>query len=170
MVLKQTAMLFSMTLLLSGCSILGSLKPKEPVSVEVKTVEIPIEIAQPTLPRGLDLKEPQWYVVSKANYVEPCLLNEETGKPDCSLGREDKYPEGTTYLDKFLIDIEKEAGDVVFFAMSPGDYELMAYNMQEIKRYILEMNEVIVYYRKVTMRKSQDIGDQNDQPAGTKQE
>jgi hypothetical protein len=34
--------------------------------------------------------------------------------------------------------------------MSVPDYELMAYNMQEIKRYIKEMKEVIIYYRKVT--------------------
>jgi len=27
----------------------------------------------------------------------------------------------------------------------------MAFNLQEIRRYVLEMNEVIVYYRKVTM-------------------
>ena len=34
--------------------------------------------------------------------------------------------------------------------MSVPDYELMAYNMQEIKRYINELQEVVVYYRKVT--------------------
>jgi len=162
MALKQIAMLFSLTIILSGCSSLSLLgfgkkiEPIAPVTVEVKTVEVPIEIAQPTLPRALDLKEPQWYVVSKAIFVEPCLLNEETGERDCKLGREDKYPEGFTYLDKFLQDIEKEAGDVVFFAMSPGDYELMSYNMQEIKRYVLEMNEVILYYRKVTMKKQNE--------------
>jgi len=75
------------------------------------------------MPRAIDLKEPQWYVVSKQN------------------------------LDEFLARIEKEAGTVVFFAMSPGDYELMAYNMQELRRYIREMNQVIVYYRTVTDRK-----------------
>jgi hypothetical protein len=34
--------------------------------------------------------------------------------------------------------------------MSVPDYELMAYNMQELKRYIRELKEVVVYYRKVT--------------------
>ena len=33
--------------------------------------------------------------------------------------------------------------------MTPGDYELMAYNLQEIKRYVKETKEVIVYYRTV---------------------
>ena len=37
--------------------------------------------------------------------------------------------------------------------MSVADYELMAYNMQEIKRYVNEMKEVVIYYRKVTTEK-----------------
>jgi hypothetical protein len=42
-------------------------------------------------------------------------------------------------------------GDVVFVATSVGDYEVMAEDMQEIKRYIKQMGEVIVYYREVTL-------------------
>jgi len=34
--------------------------------------------------------------------------------------------------------------------MSVPDYELMAYNTQELKRYIRELKEVVIYYRKVT--------------------
>ena len=80
-----------------------------------------MEILQPELPREIDLKEPNWYVVSDKN------------------------------IDEFLERVRKETGGgVVFFAMSVPDYELMAYNMQEIRRYIREMKEVVVYYRKVT--------------------
>ena len=78
------------------------------------------KITQPVLPRAIDLKEPHWYVVSDKN------------------------------LEEFLERLKKEEGRIVFFAMSVPDYELMAYNMQEIKRYINEMKEVVVYYRKVT--------------------
>jgi hypothetical protein len=46
--------------------------------------------------------------------------------------------------------VEKEEGRLVFVAMSVPDYELMAYNMQELKRYINELKEVVVYYRMVT--------------------
>ena len=53
-------------------------------------------------------------------------------------------------LDEFLQRVEKEEGSVVFFAMSVPDYELMAYNMQELKRCIKELKEVVVYYRTVT--------------------
>jgi hypothetical protein len=41
--------------------------------------------------------------------------------------------------------------------MSVPDYELMAYNMQELKRYIRELKEVVVYYKTVTS------GDKNEQ-------
>ena len=34
--------------------------------------------------------------------------------------------------------------------MSPADYELMAYNLQEIKRYVKELKEVVIYYKRVT--------------------
>jgi hypothetical protein len=58
-------------------------------------------------------------------------------------------------LDEFLERVKKEQGQLVFFAMSVPDYELMAYNMQEIKRYIREMKEVVVYYREVTTTSGQ---------------
>lgn len=73
-------------------------------------------IAQPTLPRELDLKEPKFYVVSDKN------------------------------LDDFLVEIEKRAGGIVFVAITVDDYELMSYNMQEIKRYVQQMKSVVVYY------------------------
>ena len=89
---------------------------------QVEIVSKPIErtIVQPIMPREIDLKDPYWYVVSNEN------------------------------IDEFLVRIEKESGQVVFFAMSVPDYELMAYNMQELKRYINELKEVVVYYKKVT--------------------
>lgn len=101
---------------MTGCSLLPA--PSQEVQIVTKPVEK--QIAQPVLPRAIDLKEPNWYVVSDKN------------------------------LDEFLDRVKKEQGQLVFFAMSVPDYELMAYNMQEIKRYIREMKEVVVYYRKVT--------------------
>lgn len=133
-------------LTISGCSLLG------PKQVEVITKPIKIDIVQPTMPRAIDLKEPKWYVVSDAVIIENCLKNPETKKSDCKLGKEDLYPEGYTYHDKFIDDIKKKhGGDVVFVAMTVADYELMSYNTQEIKRYINQLGEVIVYYRNVTI-------------------
>ena len=39
--------------------------------------------------------------------------------------------------------------------MSVEDYELMSYNTQELKRYINQLGEVIVYYRNVTVNDEQ---------------
>ncbi len=108
---------------LSAIFLLTSCSMFGPREVEIVTKPIEIEIIQPTLPRPLDLKEPRWYVVSQGN------------------------------LDTFLEDISKESGgQVVFVAMSVQDYELMAYNMQEIKRYVRELGQVVVYYRNVTIK------------------
>ena len=101
-------------MIVSSCSLL----PTKTLEVSAKPIER--TIAQPVLPREIDLKEPYWYVVSEKN------------------------------LEEFLERVEKEHGEVVFFAMSVPDYELMAYNTQELKRYIRELKEVVIYYRTVT--------------------
>jgi hypothetical protein len=145
----------SVLLTISSCSFFQ--KPLPPREVKIITKPVVIEIVQPVLPRPISLKEPKWYVVSDAKIIEPCLKNAETGKRDCKLGKEDLYPEGYTYLDKFFDDIKKKhGGDLVFVAMSVGDYELMSYNVQEIKRYIGQLGEVIVYYRNVTINDKED--------------
>ena len=115
-------------LTLSGCSLLQ----QPPREVEIISKPVQIDIVQPTMPRPLNLKEPKWYVVS-----------------DRKIPKEDR-----TYMDKFEEDIKKKhGGDLVFVAMTVADYELMAYNTQEIKRYISQLGEVIVYYREVTTPK-----------------
>ena len=118
-------------LTLSGCSLL-QMPPRE---VEIISKPVQIDIVQPTMPRPLNLKEPKWYVVS-----------------DRKIPKEDR-----TYMDKFEEDIKKKhGGDLVFVAMTVADYELMAYNTQEIKRYISQLGEVIVYYREVTTNEKEE--------------
>jgi hypothetical protein len=118
-------------LTLSGCSLLQV--PAREVEIISKPVQI--DIVQPTMPRPLNLKEPKWYVVS-----------------DRKIPKEDR-----TYMDKFEEDIKKKhGGDLVFVAMTVADYELMAYNTQEIKRYISQLGEVIVYYREVTTNEKEE--------------
>ena len=69
-------------------------------------------------------------------------------------------------LDEFLVKIEKEAGQMVFMAMSVPDYELMAYNLQEIKRFVKETKEVIVYYRTVMSDDEENIEEKSDNGKG----
>ena len=144
---RWTTLLLISTLTISGCSLIPNKK------VEIVSKPLEIDIIQHTMPRNIDLKEPKFYVVSEARIANPCIKNEE-GKRDCSLGKENPdWPEGYTYLDRFLDDMKKmNSGDVVFVAMSIGDYELMSYNMQELRRYIREVQEVVVYYRNVTIK------------------
>jgi len=89
---------------------------------EIQVTAKPIErkIVQPVMPRAIDLKELQWLTVTPDNWEDQ------------------------------LARIEQQEGELVFLAMTIPDYEVMAYNMQEIKRYITELKDVVVYYRKVT--------------------
>ena len=77
-------------------------------------------IVQPVMPREIDLKEVRWLTITPENFEE-----------------------------QFAV-IEEQEGELVFLAMTVPDYEVMAYNMQEIKRYISDLKDVVVYYRKVT--------------------
>ena len=144
--------LFTILILLtiSGCSLLGTKQ------IEVVSKPVQIDIMQPDLPRPLELTAPRWYVVSEAKIANPCKKIEgETKRPKvCDLeDRENPdWPEGYTYLDRFLDDIkDKNNGEVVFVATSVGDYKVMAEDMQELKRYIKQLGEVVIYYRNVTM-------------------
>ena len=61
-------------------------------------------------------------------------------------------PDGYTYLDRFLDEMkEQNNGEILFVATTIGDYEIMAEDMQELRRYINQLGEVIIYYRNVTM-------------------
>ena len=159
----------SLTLLLfltSGCSMMGT-KP-----IEIVSKPIQIDIMQPALPRPVELTAPTWYVVSEAKITNPCRksisfepkkVNDEgvelLKRPKtCELTEREnpEWPEGYTYFDRFIDDIKKQNnGEVVFVATTIGDYEVMAEDMQEIKRYIKQMGEVIVYYREVTLPNGQ---------------
>ena len=94
---------------------------------EIQVTAKPLDrtIVQPVMPREIDLKEPMWIVVTPDNWEEQ------------------------------LARIEKQEGELVFLAMTIPDYEVMAYNMQELKRYINELKEVVVYYRTVTTTKKE---------------
>tara|TARA_X000001382_G_scaffold43901_1_gene29643 strand:- start:2001 stop:2237 length:237 start_codon:yes stop_codon:yes gene_type:complete len=78
------------------------------------------------MPREIDLKQPTWFVVTPSNFEE------------------------------FKARIVDQEGELVFLAMSVPDYEVMAYNMQELKRYITEMKDVVVYYKKITSPQEQN--------------
>ena len=94
--------------------------------IEVTAKPLDRNIIQPVMPREIDLQEVRWLTITPENFEE-----------------------------QFAI-IEQQEGELVFLAMTVPDYEIMAYNMQEIKRYITELKDVVVYYRQVTTQKNEE--------------
>ena len=125
--------------LLSGCSFMKSdpLPTPEPV-IKTITEYKTLEIYQPTLPKKIDLQEVEFFVVTEKN------------------------------LEEQIQKIEKmQDATFVIFGLTPQDYENMAYNLQELRRYIRQQKEIIIYYRKATQddegTSSEDWLEQNKQ-------
>ena len=176
--IARTLLLLTTISLISGCSTLANFgfgtKPEKVIEVVTEPVEI--EIIQPRMPRPLELQSPTWYVVSEAPVPNLCKQVPrlgENGEPELNedgtpklrrpktCSQEDKenpnQPEGYTYFDKFIDDIKvATGGDVLFVASTVKDYELMSGNVQELRRYIRELGEVIVYYKEVTTKKPKE--------------
>ena len=105
--------------------LLGGCASTPVTEVLIKTKPIEIEIAQPERPKEIKLERPEWFVVNSSN------------------------------LQEFLEKVRKiQSDEPVFFAFTPQDYEKMSYNLQEIRRYVLQQNEIIVYYEKMTAPKT----------------
>lgn len=162
MILKKLVISIALITTISGCSLLPTKK------LEVVSKPVQLDIIQPTLPREISLQTPKWYVVSEARIANPCVATisfepkrfdengvEQLKRPkQCELEERENpdWPVGYTYLDRFLDDMkDQNNGDVVFVATTVGDYKKMTINNQEIRRYIRELGEVIIYYRNVTL-------------------
>ena len=86
--------------------------------VEVKTVEVERKIPIQNRPSPVRLNNIHFYVVTEQNFEE--------------------------FKNKFI----KENGDLVGYVLSVRDYETLALNMAEIKRYLQQQKEIIIYYEK----------------------
>ena len=49
-------------------------------------------------------------------------------------------------LDEFLQEFEEQYGDVAFTVLSMKDYENLAMNIADLKRFIEQQDEIIIYY------------------------
>ena len=118
----RTAISFLTILFLSGCSFMQTdpLPTPEPV-IKTVTEYKTLEIYQPQLPRKIDLQDVEFFVVTEKN------------------------------LEEQIARIGKmQGGTFVIFGMTPQDYENMAFNLQELRRYIRQQKEIIIYYRDAT--------------------
>ena len=118
---------FLMIAFLSGCSFMKSdpLPTPEPI-IKTVTEYKTLEIYQPQLPKRIDLQEVEFFVVTEKNLEE-------------QIARISKMQDGT----------------FVIFGLTPQDYENMAYNLQELRRYIRQQKEIIIYYRNATQVEGQ---------------
>ena len=149
-------------ILTTSCSLLPNKK------IQIESTPIQIDIMQPDLPRPVQLTAPKWFVVSEAKIVNPCRKTisfdppkfndegvEQLKRPKtCELDERENpdWPVGYTYFDQFVDEMKRvNNGEVLFVATTIGDYKVMAEDMQELKRYINQLGEVVIYYRNVTM-------------------
>jgi hypothetical protein len=86
--------------------------------LEIRTVEVERKIPVQNRPRPVTLNNIHFYVVT-----------------------EDTFP-------AFKKRFEKENGDLLFYAISVRDYETLALNMAELKRFIEQQKQLIIYYEK----------------------
>ena len=116
--------ILSSVLLLSlgGCSLLQPqpLPVPEPI-IKTVTEYKTLEIYQPPLPKAIDLQDVEFFVITEKNFEEQVKK-----------------------LEKM------QSGTYVLVGITPQDYENMAYNLQELKRYIGQQKEIIIYYRQAT--------------------
>jgi len=128
MIQKNLWTLMITTLLLQGCQWMPRLEwgseeiviPPEPQIVTV-TEKVPLRIYQPPLPAEIDLLNVNFFVITEENLQE-------------------KIKEIEKILD----------GNFVVFALTPDGYEKMAENFQEVRRYVRQQKELIIYYREAT--------------------
>ena len=161
MIARTLVLALLATTVISGCSLLPQKK------IEIVSKPVPINIIQPELPRPIELTDVKMSVVSEAVIVNPCKRTipyeparyddkgvEKLKRPKtCDLEERENptWPVGYTYLDRFLDDNKiAGGGEIVFVATTIKDYEVMTANFQELRRYIRELGEVIVYYKDVT--------------------
>ena len=95
---------------------------------EVKIVTKTQKVAVPVVarPKPLQLVDTRVYVVNKDNY------------------------------DQFVKDFTEENGELAYVALAIKDYENLALNIADIKRFIDQQNEIIIYYESAMKEGDED--------------
>lgn len=91
------------------------------------------------------LPKPETKIVTVTETVKPVL--QKTARPKAVTLNTVEFKVVTEQnLDQFLKDFKEANGNVVFYAITVSGYESMAINLAELRRYILQQKEVILYY------------------------
>ena len=62
-------------------------------------------------------------------------------------------------LEQFIADFKEQNGDLAFVALSIDTYENLAINISELRRFINQQKEIIVYYEKAMKPDVKDTSD-----------
>ena len=100
---------------------------KDIIPLEVRTVEVERKVPIQKRPRPVALNDIYLYVVTLDT------------------------------LKEFKRRFVKENGDLLFYAMSVRDYETLALNMSEIKRFLQQQKQIIIYYEKAVKPKEKKV-------------
>ena len=106
------------------------LRLKPEKEVVVKYVETQRNIPLQSRPKPLDFSTVQWKVVTDQNF------------------------------DEFIEQYKVENGEAwVFYVVTVRDYENLALNMADLRRFVEQQKEIIVYYEEAVKPKTQNEGD-----------
>ena len=94
--------------------------------IEVQTIEVERNIPIQNRPSRLELDDIKWFVVTDQNFEE--------------------------FKERYI----KLNGEFLFFAISVRDYETLALNMADIKRYVEQLKQIIIYYEKALSPKEEE--------------
>lgn len=91
--------------------------------------------------------DPEPKVITTTKLVERKIAVVPRPKP-VSLAKMKFYVVTADTIDQFVEDFKKKNGELVFVAVSISDYENLSLNIGELRRFINQQKEVIVYYEK----------------------
>ena len=125
MALQQTCgvVLWKILAVMATVLILSGCSGRMEPEVKVVTKVERVQIPTVALPKPLQLSDTRVFVVTKDNFAE------------------------------FEKEFTELYGDLAFVALSMKDYENLALNISELKRYINQQTEIIVYYEKAVTEK-----------------
>ena len=65
-------------------------------------------------------------------------------------------------LNEFIEQFRKDYGEVVFIAMPVRDYERLAINLQDLRRFVNQQTQILVYYETAISEASKATADKNN--------
>lgn len=116
--MNKSIIIILILLLLPGCALFGG-KPDPVIPIQVEKRVQPIPVFHPPLPEGVAWQEVKWRVLTPETMAE------------------------------YLKDLEEGNAPVdAWYSITPATYEALSQNVAELKRYIIQQNALLIYYRK----------------------